>query len=208
MSSRISAESESRFWSNVKECSRFFMGTSNVERALSKLISTLEEEKIPYAIAGAMALNEYGYLRATSDVDVLLTAAGLAQLKAKILGRGYLEKFAGSKGLRDTENNVVIDVLLTGDYPGDGKPKPVSFPDPAVIARSGRRGSFLPVEILVELKLASGISALHRLKDLSDVLELVRAASLPRSMAAKLDASVRAKYIELWDAAQVSDPDY
>jgi len=33
--------------------------------------------------------------------------------------------------------NVSIDVLLTGDYPGDGKPKPVVFPDPAVIATRG-----------------------------------------------------------------------
>lgn len=200
--------SEARFWDNVRECSNFFMGTSNVHGALIKLAAILDQANIPYAIAGAMALNEYGYRRATTDVDVLLTRDGLAALKTQVLGRGYLEKFPGSKGLRDTEHNVVIDVLLTGDYPGDGKPKSVQFPDPAQIARRGSIAAFLPLATLVEVKLASGISAPHRLKDLSDVLELIKAAKLDRALVDLLDASVRQKYLELWDAAQVVDLDY
>jgi hypothetical protein len=149
-----------------------------------------------------MALNEYGYRRATSDVDVLLTREGLTRLKQRLVGRGYVEKFAGSKGLRDTAHNVEIDVVLAGEFPGDGKPKPVSFPDPAQTARKGERAAFLPVERVVELKLASGLSAPHRLRDLADVLELIRAAELPLQLAEQLDPSVREKYRELWEAAQ------
>lgn len=181
------------------------MGDADVHRALRKLVDALEEAAIPYAIVGAMALNEYGYQRTTTDVDVLLTADGLAALKARWLGRGYVEKFPGSKGLRDTEHGVTIDVLLTGDYPGDGKPKPVRFPDPAEVALRGEHGAFLPLPRLVELKLASGMSAAHRLKDLADVLELVRAIGAPRSLADELDPSVRDKFLELWDAAQTAD---
>jgi hypothetical protein len=92
-----------------------------------------------------MALNEYGYARVTTDVDVLLTAEGLAALKARVLGRGYVEKFPGSRGLRDTEHGVDIDVILTGGFPGDGKPKPISFPDPAVVGERGEHGAFLPL---------------------------------------------------------------
>jgi hypothetical protein len=58
---------------------------------------------------------------------------------------------------------------------------------------------------LIELKLASGISAPHRLKDLADVLELIRRLSLPRQMGESLDASVRTKYEELWQAAQTPE---
>ncbi len=181
------------------------MGDADVHKALLKLTAILEEAKIPYAIAGAMALNEYGYRRVTSDVDVLLTRDGLADLKARVLGRGYVEKFPGSKGLRDTENGVTIDVLIAGDYPGDGKPKAVQFPDPERVARKGEHGAFLPLACLLELKLASGMSAPHRLKDLADVLELVRAARLPRSLEIDLDPSVRAKFIELWEAAQAEE---
>jgi hypothetical protein len=194
---------EAEFWDGVAHATRFFMGEADVQRALEALARILDEERIPYAIAGAMALNEYGYRRVTVDVDVLLTAEGLARLKQRALGRGYVEKFPGSRGLRDTENNVSIDVLVAGEYPGDGKPKPVSFPDPAVVAIRGERAAFLPLAKLVELKLASGQSAPHRLRDLADVLELIRAAGLPAELAEELDPSVRDRYRELWTAAQV-----
>jgi hypothetical protein len=129
----------------AERASRFFMGQSDVHKALAKLVTTLEREQIPYAIVGAMALNEYGYERVTTDVGVLLTAEGLRTFKERWLGRGYVEKFAGSKHLRDAEFNVGIDVLLTGDYPGDGKPKPVRFPDPAAAATSAGRVKLLPL---------------------------------------------------------------
>jgi hypothetical protein len=196
---------EGEFWSGVAQAERFFMGNAEVQNALKKLTRTLDAIGIPYAIAGAMALNQHGYRRVTVDVDVLLTRDGLERLKHEVLGRGYVEKFPGSKGLRDTEHGVAIDVLLAGDYPGDGKAKPVRFPDPAVVAIRGEHGAFLPLETLIELKLASGLSAPHRLKDLADVLELIRAAELPESLAVRLDPSVRAKYSELWTAAQTRD---
>ena len=183
------------------------MGDADVQRALLKLARLLDEAGIPYAIAGAMALNEYGYHRVTTGVAVLLTREGFAELKLRALGRGYPEKFPGSKGLRDTENNVAIDILIAGDYPGDGKPKPVVFPDPRAVAQRTGRMALLPLPKLIELKLASGMSAPHRLKDLADVLELVRAAGLQESLGEQLDESVRAKYRELWHAAQGAGAD-
>ena len=205
MAAHVTPQQEAEFWNGVRYAERFFMGDAEVHHALAQLTRTLDEAGIPYAIAGAMALNEYGYRRVTTDVDVLLTREGLEALRARVLGRGYVEKFPGSKGLRDTQHGVLIDVLIAGEYPGDGKPKPVRFPDPAEVAVRGTHGAFLPLATLVELKLASGMSAPHRLKDLADVLELVRAVSLPRTLASELDASVRDKFLELWEAAQVEE---
>jgi hypothetical protein len=70
-----------------------------------------------------------------------------------------------------------------------------------------RRGVAAPRALprLIELKLASGMSAPHRAKDLVDVQELVRHAALPLALAEELDPSVRAKYRELWGFAQVRD---
>jgi hypothetical protein len=148
-----------------------------------------------------MALNEFGYRRVTVDVDVLLTAEGLAAFKRGHLGRGYVEKFPGSRGVRYTENGVDVHVLLSGGYPGDGKPKPIVFPDPAT-AEKGARVTLLPLPRLIELKLASGMTAPDRLKDLADVQELIRAVGLPKDMAEALDPYVRDKYLELWAAIQ------
>ena len=187
--SDLSDTAEARFWQGVHTAGRFFMGEADVQKALEQLVQLLDAHGIPYAIVGAMALNEFGYQRTTVDVDVLLTPAGLAAFKAQALGRGYVEKFPGSRGVRDTAHRVDIDVVLTGGFPGDGKPKPVVFPDPATAALRGARVALLPLPMLVELKLASGMTAPHRLKDLADVQELIR-----------INAFVRDKYLELWQA--------
>lgn len=200
----MQSDRETKFWASVDRATDFFMGTADVKKALVKLAGALDALGIPYAIAGAMALGEHGYERVTSDVDVLLTKDGLARFKEANLGRGWVEKFAGSKGLRDTEHNINIDILIAGEFPGDGRPKPVAFPDPKVAIR-GPTIAVLPLEKLVELKLASGMSAAHRLKDLADVQELVKHASLPRDL--RLDPYVQGKYVELWDAAQTKDPE-
>jgi hypothetical protein len=200
----ITAEAETEFFEGVRQAAEFFMGKADVQRALEILADRLEQLEIPYAIVGAMAMNEYGYRRVTEDVGVLLTREGLDRFKQHWLGRGYVEKFPGSRGLRDTENGVPIDVVVTGDDPGDGRPKPVVFPDPADHARRGSRVRLLPLPKLIELKLASGMSAPHRVRDLADVLELIRVAVLPLELAVDLDESVQEKFRELWHAARES----
>jgi len=181
------------------------MNKSNVHGALERLVDRLAELKIPYAIVGALSLNAYGYQRTTSDVDVLLRREDLDSFKKAHLGRGYVDKFPGSKGFRDATQNVDIDVLLTGEYPGDGKEKPIAFPDPAKAAVRGDRFSLLPLSTLLELKLASGMTAPHRLRDLADVIELIRINGLGQDLEDSLHPYVREKFHELWLAAQVSD---
>lgn len=202
---RLAPEVEQRFIAGARQAGRFFVGESNVHRALERLADHLHRLEIPYAIVGAMALNAYGYQRTTTDIDLLVRPEGLVAFKQAALGRGYVERFPGSKGLRDTQENVKIDVLLTGDFPGDGKEKPIVFPDPAEAAVQGERFSLLPLERLIELKLASGMTAPHRLRDLADVIGLIRANDLSEALAAELHPYVREKYLEMWRAAQQDD---
>ncbi|MBI2186499.1 MAG: hypothetical protein HYU37_05170 [Acidobacteria bacterium] len=204
---RLAETAERRFWQGIHAAERFFMGQAEVQKALEKLARTLDALGVPYAIIGAMALNEFGYQRVTVDVDVLLTAEGLAIFRATTLGRGYIEKFPGSQTLRDTEYGVDVDVVLAGSYPGDGKPKPVSFPDPGAVAERGARIALLPLPRLIELKLASGMTAPDRLKDLADVQELIRISRLSSTLATELNPSVRDKYLELWRAVDAQRKD-
>ena len=202
MVDRVSPKAEAVFWENLAATEAFFMGTDPVHEATRKITKILDDMSLPYALIGGMALNEYGYRRATVDVDILITEESLEVFKAAWLGRGYVEKFAGSRGVRDAELGVGVDFVIAGQYPGDGKPKPVRFPDPALVARRGEHVWLLPVSNLVELKLASGMSSLDRAKDLADVVELIRHAKLPRELADDIDPSVRHKYLEAWDAVQ------
>ena len=185
----------------------FFVGEAEAQKAVRKLVSILEAEGLPYAIIGALALNEYGHKRVTVDVNLVMREEDLQAFKLRWLGRGYAERVPGTGKLLDTDFGVHVDVLSTGRFPGDDKPKPIAFPDPATTAIRGEPFALLPIERWIELKLASGMVAPHRLKDLADVQELVLAAHLPRSMSADLHPWVRDKFLELWDAVDAAPPD-
>ena len=126
--------------------------------------------------------------------------------KERHLGKGYAERVPGTGKLLDIEHQVPIDLLSTGRFPGDDKPKPIAFPDPTTTAIRGERFALLPMPMYIELKLASGMVAPHRGKDLVDVQELIKSAALPRETAAEVHPWVRDKFLDLWDLAQIADP--
>jgi len=194
--------------SAIREAERFFMREDAVHRSLRKITSKLKALEIPYAVAGAMALVAHGYDRTTVDVDVLVPADALSRVHAALDGLGYLPPFVGSKALRDTETGVRIDFLVAGQFPGDKRPKPIVFPDPSTAAVEIDGIRFLSLEKLIELKLASGMINAGRIKDLADVQELIRVLRLDEGFADRLDAFVRPKYSELWNAvASTKDSD-
>jgi len=203
---RLGPVEQARFIAGVDHCGRFFMGQAEAQQALYRLTAILEREGLPYAVIGAFALNEYGHRRVTVDVDVLMREEDLARFKRSHLGDGYAERVPGTGKLVDTLHGVNIDVLSAGRFPGDDKPKPVAFPDPATTALRGERFALLPMSRYIEIKLASGMVAPHRGKDLVDVQELVRSAGLPLDTVRELHPWVRDKFVEVWKLAQVQDP--
>jgi hypothetical protein len=183
----------------LREAEEFFLKKAPVQSTLERLARRLDQEGIAYAVVGGMALNVHGYVRVTRDVDVLLGPDGLDAFVAKCVGRGYVAAFPGARTtFLDAESRIPIEILTAGEYPGDGKPKPVVFPDPATssVQVDGIRVVALPR--LIELKLASGLSAGHRLRDLADVQDLIGVLDLPLELAEALDPSVRDEYRRLW----------
>jgi hypothetical protein len=188
----------------VKEACRFFMKDDRVFRTLHKITEKLAELEIPYAVSGGMALVAHGHNRTTIDVDILVTSEGLAKVHHSLEGLGYVAPFSGSKNLRDVETNVKIEFLVAGQFPGDGKPKPVAFPDPVEVSVDMGGIRYLGLPALIELKLASGMTNPGRLKDLADVQELIYILRLPAEFAEQLNPYVRQRYVELWSAVQAN----
>lgn len=177
---------------------RFFRGEGMINDALKRLVRDLETHHIDYSVIGAVALNQHGYRRFTEDIDLLLTKEGLETFRERLVGLGYLPAFKGAqKKFRTTEENIPVDIITTGEFPGDGLPKPVSFPDPGEYSVVIEGIKTISLEKLIELKLTSGISAGDRLKDLADVQELIKLKNLDESFAEKLNEFVREKYLEL-----------
>lgn len=179
------------------------MGRGKVHQTMERISERLRNEGIPHAVVDGMALNAHGFERVTRDVDVLTTQDGLDEVHQKLVGRGFVPKFPGArKKLRDTETGVDVDFITTGEYPGDGKPKPVVFPDPREVSVDIEGVNVIRLEKLIELKLASGLSAPHRISDIGDVARVIQVVKPSRELGEQLDSSVRDEYYRLWDASQ------
>lgn len=183
---------------SYQEGLRFFMGEGVLNQTIQRIKRDLDRAGIDYNVIGALALNQHGYRRFTEDIDLLMTKEGLRQFRDLLVGLGYRPAFEGAtKKFRTSQENVPVEIVTTGEYPGDGLPKPVQFPDPkdAYIVIEGVKT--LTLEKLIELKLASGMTAPHRLKDLADVQEVIRIKDLDATFAEKLDPYVREKFLDL-----------
>jgi hypothetical protein len=188
----------------MDEGDRHFQGEDSVFKTLRKIAGRLDSIGVPYAVAGAMALNAHGFRRLTVDVDILVTREDLKAIHENLEGLGYVPPFTGSKNLRDAEHGVRVEFLIAGEFPGDGKPKPVAFPDPAKVGVDIKGIQYLGLPTLVELKIASGMTNPGRLKDLGDIQQLIQAANLPADFANELNPYVRDKYLELWHGVKDS----
>lgn len=184
---------------------RFFMGEGILNETLRRVAKDLENHGIEYSVIGAVALNNYGYRRFTEDIDLLLTGEGLEKFQNELVGLGYRPAFAGAtKKFRTTEENVPVEIITAGEFPGDGKPKAVQFPQPNEFQTEIDGIKTVTLEKLIELKLASGMTAPHRLRDLADVQELIKIKNLSGDFAEKLNPFVREKFLELQKAVEAA----
>jgi len=182
---------------------RYFMGQGNLHGALAQLASDLKQQGIDYMVIGAVALLAHGYPRFTEDIDLVMTPEGLEAFHQNLVGLVYLPAFQlACKNLRSTRDGVSIEVLTSGEYPGDGQPKPVSFPIPANASVEIEGVRIVTLEKLIELKLASGMTAPDRLKDLADVQELIKIRELTSDFAKQLHPYVREQYLLLCEAVE------
>ncbi len=186
----------------LSEGSRHFEEKSAVFDALRKIAKRLNDLGIPYAVVGGMALFRHGLRRFTEDVDLLVTKDDLIRIHAALDGLGYLPPHRQSKHLRDTDLGVRIEFLTTGEYPGDGKPKPVAFPDPRSVSMEADGVYYINLPNLIELKLASAMTSRGRVKDFGDVQELIKVLNLPEGFAENLNPYVREQFEALWQGAQ------
>ncbi len=186
----------------LREAGSFYEGRGRLRETYDRLSSRLDAIGVDHCLVGGYAVFLHGLRRFTEDIDLLVTSDGLAMIREELVGLGYTSIAGNSKSIRDTESGVRIDFVVAGQYPGDGEPKPVAFPHPGkdVEERGGLR--VVHLETLIELKLASGMTAPGRLQDLADVQRLIAERNLDGAFAGKLAPYVRDKFVELCGSAQ------
>jgi hypothetical protein len=187
-------------WDGFKEVSRFFEGRDQVHKTMFRLARRLELAGIDYAVAGGMAVNAHGHAQTTGDGDVLLTPGGLERFLSLFVPKHYRAVPQRRRKFIDRVNHVPVDFLLTGDYPGDGHPGPVAFPDPARVAMTINQVRYVELDTLLRLKLAA-----MRYQDLADVISLIRVHGLTESLADRLPALLRLAFTDCLEARRRED---
>ncbi len=81
----------------LREAEEFFMKQGPVFSTLERLARRLQEENIPYAVVGGMALNLHNYERMTRDVDILMTREAIEKFIERCVGLGYVPAFPGAR---------------------------------------------------------------------------------------------------------------
>lgn len=174
-----------------------YQGGGRLLKTYRRLARHLDDLGVSYSLVGGYALILHGVRRFTEDVDLLVSSEGLGRLHKELVGRGYVQVAPEGRNLRDTETGVKIEFIVTGEFPGDGKPKPVAFPDPETVMEIREGIRVINLKSLVELKLASGMTGKARLQDLADVQRLIEQHHLTSDFAEHLHPYVRQKFFEL-----------
>lgn len=172
-------------------------GTSGVVESARTAVATLADHDIPHLIVGGLAVQEYGYERVTIDVDIVVpdVIEAVEALASGLAGQ-FCRSLEFENRVDDQCNGVPVDLFPAQKVFKEGCR--VSFPSPTEITDELR---LVTLEQLVSLKLDSwSVSPMRRMRDKTDVVELILRRKLPRDLAIAL--AVRALYTETWDALQ------
>jgi hypothetical protein len=188
------------FLRRLKEISKFFAENDEVHKTMRRLARRLERIGIAYAIMGGMAVNAHKHRRTTGDVDFLLTREGFNRFKQLFVPKNYSVVPGRPRRFVDMAKGIEVHFLLTGLYPGSGRPGPIAFPEPTEVGERINRLRFVDLVTLIQLKLAA-----RRHQDFGDVVKLIEAQNLDESFARQLHPSVRRDYIECLEEKRRED---
>ena len=180
--------------------SMFEQGKDPANIAMRRLIRRLKKAGIAYAIMGGLAVYVHGYRRFTDDVDVLLTREGFVEFQRRFVPKNYEPVPGRSRRFTDKQNRVTVDILVTGLYPGLGRPGPITFPDPEAVRQEINSRHYIDLVTLIQLKLAA-----RRHQDFADVVNLIAAHDLDESFGDRLHATLRSDYIECLEEKRRED---
>lgn len=169
-------------------------GTSGVVLTAQAAAGTLADHLLPHLVVGGVAVQEHGYPRVTTDVDlVVLDVLEAADVLTADLGGPLAPVRDVADRLQDKRNGTMIDLLPAGRVLKHGCKVP--FPLPTV---ASDQLQIVRLEDLISLKLDSWANTpLHRNRDKTDVIELIVRRKLPRDLA--VAAVVQLHYLEIWD---------
>jgi hypothetical protein len=143
----------------------------------------------------------HGYRRFTDDVDVLLTRTGFEEFRRRFVPKNYEPVPPRPRRFTDRQNQVTVDVLITGLHPGFAPfTGPITFPDPEKVRQEINSIPYIDLITLIQLKLAA-----RRHQDFGDVVNLISANNLDESFKQNLHPVIQQDFIECLEEKRRQD---
>jgi len=161
-----------------------------IEKVMLQAISVFNKSGINYEICGGLAVQNYGYLRYTHDVDFVVS--DIKKAKKELSNNGFtFTEYPDS--LVQEPLGIIVDLL-----PGGSKMQWDSYVKFPVPTASSKTPTYVPLPQLISLKLDAG-----RFQDIADCGKLVEINKLPRDF--PVDANLKRNYEDMWDSLQVDE---
>jgi hypothetical protein len=160
-------------------------GTSGLATTMRKAAKVLGDNVIPHLIVGGMAVQERGYPRTTTAVDIIVPIIRTA--RQALLDAGFEQSMKSRNAVVDPKSDFEIYLLPGGKRLMPNAPLPLPLPttvsdEPQIV--------FL--DSLINMKLSAG-----RAKDFADVVQLIKANSLLKNYR----ANTAVDYQKAWATA-------
>jgi len=166
-------------------------------KSLINLSNILKKLDINFTVIGGAARNQYGAIKITEDIDILVDIKD--KDKMLHLPIGFIRELSNGRGKVYTlhDPKTKIEVIYTGEEAGrEGSDVP--YINPKKISNNIKNIPFLTLENLIRYKLASGLYGKGRLKDFADIQFLIEMNDLERNYADSFRKDLKNKYIEIW----------
>ena len=169
-------------------------GESRLFAQLRELHAAMDLAKVSYMLIGGFAVNIHGYVRATHDLDIMVLADDSDLLHDTLCGLGYSAIDRRPDLACYFRGNDRLDILYAR--------RPVSQRLLAQAAYADLNGLSVPtisVEGLLGLKIQAFSDDPRRIRDLTDMMELVKVNR------ATLDLDEVRGYFRLFDSESLLD---
>jgi hypothetical protein len=169
---------------------------SRIQQTVDKAVRALSSRGIASTVCGGLAVQQYGYARFTSDVDLIVTDVAAAHKVLSLAGFRPSKEVPGVVSyMIDRETKIEMDVLPGGKAIGTTV---IEFPMPTDVSDQPQ---VITLEQLLSLKLGAWQSSpVRRLRDKTDVVELIIRNELPRSL--DVDPRMQQLYEQIWDEVE------
>lgn len=163
--------------------------------SVDRIGKDLESIGVEYCVIGGISLGAHNYIRATEDLDILVSKRTYDLISKELIGKGYTYRPGTKRNLfyHSATGKLEVDILIEGGTEGT-----FVLPNPIKIRKKMFGVWYIDLPNLIQFKLESG-----RPKDIQDIMQLIELNTLDASFSTHIDQKYRGKFLQIMKKVRV-----